>query len=296
MAMRRKSAPSLQRRFGAHMSIAGGHYRAFERGVDVGCDAMQVFTKNHRQWKNRPLSDEDVRQWKDARARTEIAPVIAHDSYLINLAACDDGLWHKSIEAFVDELQRCEQLEIGGLVTHPGSHCGGGEAWGLERIANAFDLIHRHTAGFRTTTLLEVTAGQGTALGYRFEHLAEIIARVREPERLAVCLDTCHLFAAGYDIASPDGYTETIAQLDRLLGVARVRCIHSNDSKKGLGSRVDRHEHIGRGAIGLEGFRHFISDVRFAGVPFILETEKGDDPEDATLDRMNLATLRKLAS
>jgi deoxyribonuclease-4 len=268
---------------------------AFERGAKLGCDAIQVFTKNQRQWKARPLTSEEVKLWNDARTQTKISPVVAHDTYLINLAAPDEGLWRRSIEAFVDELQRCEQLGIVGLVTHPGSHCGGGEAWGIERIARALDLCHQHTTRLKTKTLLEVTAGQGTALGHRFEHLAEIIGRVREPQRLGVCLDTCHLFAAGYDISTPAGYTDTIEQLDRLIGLKRVMCIHSNDSKKPLGSRVDRHEHIGKGLIGLAGFRHFVRDPRFFGTPMLIETEKGGEADDDEYDRMNLAALRRLA-
>lgn len=285
-----------QRRFGAHVSIGGGHHLAFERGAALGCDAIQVFVKNHRQWRNRPLSVEDIRLWNVARERTNIAPVVAHDSYLINLAAPDDALWTKSIEEFVDELQRCELLGIMGLVTHPGSHCGAGEAWGIERIAAALDLCHRHTPRYKVRTLLEVTAGQGTAIGYRFEHIAEIIARVHEPQRVGVCLDTCHLFAAGYDIASPGAYEQTIAAFDRLVGLDRVMCIHSNDSKKPLGSRVDRHDHIGKGLIGCAGFRNFINDPRFFGVPMLIETEKGEDEKGREWDRINLAALRRLVA
>ncbi len=287
--------PAHQRRFGAHVSIAGGLHLAFERGLELECDAIQVFVKNQRQWKAKPITADETSLWNDAREATGISPVIAHDTYLINLAAPDDALWKKSIDAFVDELERCEQLGIAGLVTHPGSHCGRGEAWGLERIARALDLVHRRTPGFHVETLLEVTAGQGSALGYRFEHLAEIIARVRQPQRIGVCLDTCHLFAAGYDIASPAGYADTIACLDRLIGLKNVRCIHSNDSKKGLGSRVDRHAHIGKGEIGLPGFRHFIADSRFLGIPMLIETEKGEDARGRDYDRMNLSVLRRLA-
>lgn len=291
---KRKVTSTGQRRFGSHMSIAGGHYLAFERAQAVGCDCMQVFVKNHRQWKNKPLADADIRAWEAARKATGIGPVIAHDSYLINLAAPDDALYTRSIEAFVDELERCEALGIPGLVTHPGSHCGAGEDWGITRIAAALDVIHKSTKGFKVRTLLEVTAGQGSAIGYRFEHLAAIMERVAAPERLGVCLDTCHLFAAGYDVKSAEGYAATIAALEEWIGVERVACIHTNDSKKPLGSRVDRHDHIGQGLMTTAAFANFINDPRFFGVPMILETEKGEDEKGRDWDLINLSKLRGL--
>jgi len=260
----------------------------------LGCDAIQVFVKNQRQWKAKPLTAEEIKLWNEARTKTSIKPVIAHDSYLINLCATDDGAWRKSVDAFIDELDRCEQLRISGLVTHPGSHCGGGEEWGLKRIARALDLVHEQRPSLKTRTLLEVTAGQGSALGHRFEHIASILERVKHPRRVGVCLDTCHLFAAGYEISSPDGYDSCVSLLDRLIGVKLVMCIHSNDSKKPLGSHVDRHDHIGKGYIGLSGFRHFIQDPRFFGVPMLIETEKGEDENGRDWDRINLATLRRL--
>ncbi len=276
------------------MSIAGGLHLAFERAVAAGCDCMQVFVKNQRQWKARPQDGEQIREWKEAQSQSEIAPVIAHDTYLINLAAPDDGLWRKSIDAFVDELQRCEQLGITGLVTHPGAHCGRGEEWGIQRIARALDIIHERESGFKTRTLLEVTAGQGSGIGYRFEHIGEIMQRTRQSHRLAVCLDTCHLFAAGYDVSKPAGYESTIAALDQHVGVSNVMCIHTNDSRKPLGSRVDRHDHIGEGLMTLPAFRHFVNDPRFFGVPMILETEKSQDSKGRDWDRVNLARLRRL--
>jgi deoxyribonuclease-4 len=281
-------------RFGAHVSIAGGLHNAFAEAGRVGCDCMQVFVKNQRQWRARPLTDEDVRLWNDAAANAAIAPVVAHDTYLINLASPDDALWKRSIEAFVDELIRCEQLGIPHLVTHPGSHVGAGEAYGLRRVVRAINEIHRRTRGLRVRALLETTAGQGTSLGHRFEHLAAILARVREGERVGVCVDTCHVFAAGYDLVSPEGYETTMAELDRLVGLSLIRCFHVNDSQRGRGSRVDRHEHIGKGRLGRAAFRHLVNDPRFGGLPMILETPKGKDARGRDLDRVNLATLRRL--
>jgi len=278
------------------MSIAGGLHRAFDEAVRVGCDCMQVFVKNQRQWRSTPLTDEAVRLWREAAQRSGINPVVAHDTYLINLASPDDALWHRSIDAFVEELTRCEQLGIRCLVTHPGSHVGAGESHGLRRVARAFDVIHRRTRGIHVRTLLETTAGQGTSLGHRFEHLAEILGSVREPERLGVCVDTCHVFAAGYELRSPDGYEATMRELDRLIGLDRVGCLHVNDSQRERGSRVDRHAHIGRGKLGRAAFRNVVTDPRFLGLPMILETPKGMDARGRNLDRVNLATLRRLCA
>ncbi|HOW18560.1 MAG TPA: deoxyribonuclease IV [Phycisphaerae bacterium] len=276
------------------MSIAGGLHNAFAEARRVGCDCMQVFVKNQRQWRSRPLTDDDIRLWHVAAGQTAITPVVAHDTYLINLASPDDALWKRSIEAFVDELTRCEPLSILYLVTHPGSHVGAGEAYGLRRVARAINEIQRQTRGFRVRVLLETTAGQGTSLGHRFEHLAAILARVREPERVGVCVDTCHVFAAGYDLITPEGYAATMAELDRVVGLSLVRCFHVNDSQRERGSRVDRHEHIGRGRLGRDAFRHLVNDSRFAGRPMILETPKGRDARGRDLDRVNLAALRRL--
>ncbi len=283
-----------QRRFGAHMSIAGGLHNAFAEGRRVGCDCMQVFVKNQRQWRASPLTEDAIRTWEEAARESRISPVIAHDTYLINLASPDGNLWRRSIAAFADELTRCEGLGIGCLVTHPGSHTGAGEAIGLRRVARALDEIHRRTRGFRVRTLLETTAGQGTSLGCRFEHLAAILARVRDPERLAVCFDTCHVFAAGYELADAGGYAATMAELDRHVGLSLVRCFHVNDSRRERGSRVDRHAHIGRGRLGRAAFRNLVNDPRFAGVPMILETPKGKDGRGRDFDRVNLAALRRM--
>jgi len=283
-----------QRRFGAHMSIAGGLHKAFTRAIDTGCDCLQIFVKNQRQWRAAPLTDEAIRAWRQARRGAAIEPVLAHDSYLINLASPDHDLFNRSIDAFVDELHRCEQLGILGLVTHPGSHSGSGQTPGIRRIARALNTIHRRTRGFKARTILETTAGQGTGVGHRFEQLARIIGATREPERVAVCVDTCHIFAAGYDLTTDAGYAETIAQLDQQLGLARVLCFHMNDSKKPMSSGVDRHEHIGKGKMGPGPFRRLINDQRFFSTPMILETPKGRDNRGRDLDRVNLAALRRL--
>jgi deoxyribonuclease-4 len=290
MAQARTNPP----RFGAHMSIAGGLHNAFAEAQRVGGDCMQVFVKNQRQWRGTRLTEEDVRLWNEAARRTGVAPVVAHDTYLINLASPDDALWSRSIEAFVDELTRCERLGIAHLVTHPGSHVGAGESYGLRRIARALNEIHRRARGLRVQTLLETTAGQGTSLGHRFEHLAAIIARIREGERLGVCVDTCHVFAAGYDLVTTEGYEATMAELDRAVGLSLVRCFHVNDSQRERGSRVDRHAHVGRGKLGRAAFRHLVNDGRFVGVPMIIETPKGKDARGRDWDRVTLNLLRRL--
>jgi deoxyribonuclease-4 len=275
---------------GAHISIAGGMELALARGEAVGCTAIQIFTKNANQWRAKPISDLAAQAFRAAWQASPIGPVLAHDSYLINLAAPDDDKWAQAKNAFLDEMQRCAQLGIGDLVMHPGAHLGQGEAAGLKRIAAALRDIFT-AAPDSVRVLLENTAGQGTYLGGRFEHLAEIIERV-PAGRFGVCFDTCHAFAAGHDLSTAGGYRAVMAEFDRLLGIETIRAFHLNDSKKDLHSRVDRHEHIGRGAIGREGFAALMQDSRFATVPKILETPKGDNDE---FDRINLALLRDLA-
>jgi deoxyribonuclease-4 len=275
---------------GAHMSIAGGLHLAFARGEETGCAAIQVFTKNASQWRGKSISPAEADAFRQAWQESSIGPVIAHDSYLINLAAPDEAMWRKSIAAFVDEMERCAALGIPELVMHPGAHLGAGEEAGLQRLAATFrEIFAAAPAG--VSVLLENTAGQGTCLGYRFEHLAAVIEQVPEG-RFGVCFDTCHAWAAGYDLATAAGYAEVISEFDRVIGLARLRAFHVNDCKKGLGCRVDRHEHIGQGNIGEAGFAALMQDPRFAGIPKILETPKG---EDAELDRMNLALLRRLS-
>ncbi len=276
------------------MSTAGGLHTAFERAVEAGCEVMQVFVKNQRQWRAKPLDAECIAAWNAAREQTGIRTIVAHDAYLINLAAPEDGVWKMSIDAFCDELTRCCQAQIPWLVTHPGSHNGSGEPAGILRVAKALDIIHERMGDCGVTTLLEMTAGQGTNLGWRFEHLRDIIGAVRSALPLAVCLDTCHLFAAGYDLTSDEGYAQMAEAITSTVGVKAIRCVHMNDSKKPLGSRVDRHEHIGQGEIGRPAFGRLVNDRRWSGIPMILETPKEKDARGRDMDRVNLATLRKL--
>ena len=278
-------------RLGAHESIAGGLYKAFDRAQSVGCDALQVFVKSNRSWAVKPLTEEDIARFKAKAEETGIQPVVAHTSYLLNLATSDDALWKRSCDMLTIELERCETLGVPWLVLHPGSHVGTGEEAGLARVAQALGKVHATTPGFHAQILLETTAGQGTNLGYRFEHLAWLLKHTPAGERLGVCLDTCHVFAAGYEFRTPDGYAATMEAFDRIIGLERLHAIHLNDSKGGLGSRKDRHEHIGKGHIGLEGFRHVLNDPRLAGLPGLLETPKSDDLHE---DRENLVVLRSL--
>ena len=278
---------------GSHTSIAGGYFKSVEQAAAVGCDCVQLFTKNNNQWRAKDLTDEDCRLFREALERLGITHPVSHDSYLINLASPDDELWSKSIDAFRVELERADRLGIPGVVTHPGAFTVSSEAAGLERVVQALNKVYRDAPSLKAMTLLENTAGQGTCLGWRFEHLATIIAGVDEPERLGVCIDTCHTFAAGYPLAARADYEATIAELDQIVGLARVKAIHVNDSKQPLGSRVDRHAHIGRGHLGLEPFRHLVNDPRFAQVPMYLETAKEvEDGEE--MDVVNLRVLRGL--
>ncbi len=274
---------------GAHMSISGGVHTAFERGKQVGCTTMQIFSKNNNQWKGKPLTDTDIINYKKEAKKTTIHPVVVHSSYLINLCAKDKSTLKKSREAFHDELDRCQRLGIPYFVFHPGSHVGQGEDTGLRIIAESLNLLHEKTKGYRVKSVLEVTAGQGSNLGYRFEHIRKLIDMVDNKRRMGVCVDTCHLFAAGYDISNEKGYEKTFREFDDIIGLKRLLVIHLNDSKGILGSRLDRHEHIGKGRIGGAGFSLIMNDKRFKDIPKILETPKGDDMKE---DRMNLKRLR----
>jgi len=276
------------------MSIAGGFENAFAAGVRVGCDCLQIFVKNQRQWRAPQLCDSHVAAFEAAARQTGLAPVIAHASYLLNLASPDAMTRLKSIHAMVDELGRCEALGVSALIFHPGAHLGSGIETGIKRVAGSLNEVHDRCPGYRTLILLETTAGQGTAVGHRFEQLAAIIDRVSDSERLGVCLDTCHLFAAGYDFRKPEDYAVMVGKLDSVIGLSNIKCIHLNDSKRDLGSRVDRHEHIGKGKIGKQGFVHFVNDKRFAHVPMIIETPKGKDGRGTDLDKVNLKRLRSL--
>ncbi|NLT66149.1 MAG: deoxyribonuclease IV [Acidobacteria bacterium] len=276
---------------GAHVSIAGGIHLAFERGVRLDCRTIQVFLKNSNQWKAKELSDVDRALFLEAQKRCSIGPVIAHDSYLINLASPDRQLRARSLAAFIGEMERAAFLGIPCLVMHPGAHMGAGTAAGIRRVVRGLNRA-LDRVGPPVKILLENTAGQGTCLGFRFEHLAEIMERVDAPERVAVCFDTCHAHAAGYDIRSEEEYDRTFREFDRLVGISRICVFHVNDSRNDLGRRVDRHTHIGQGMIGLEAFRLLVNDRRFAHVPKIIETPKGTGIEE---DLMNLSTLRSLA-
>jgi deoxyribonuclease IV len=287
-------------RLGAHLSIAGGLPRAVDRAEASGCQALQIFTKSAGQWRARELPPEEIALFKRRIRQTKIRPVVAHNSYLINVAAADPALRQKSIDALRDELDRAEMLGLDGLVMHPGSYTSGTEADGLKLIADALADVLASRPDGRTRLLLEQTAGQGTNLGHRFEHLAEIIDRLGGSRRVGVCLDTCHLLTAGYDICSEDGYHKTFAAFGTIVGFSRLKAFHLNDSKKPCGSRVDRHEHIGKGCLGLAPFRRIVNDPRFAKLPMLLETPKVDTPLSRRTsdvdpwDRRNLDTLRKL--
>lgn len=284
---------SMQRLYlGAHMSIAGGVFNAFAHGEAFGCDTIQIFVKSSNQWKAKPLTDEEVQKFKDEQKRTGIEPVVAHDSYLINLGSPDPALLDKSRKAFLMEMERCEKLGIPYLVTHPGSHMGAGEEAGINKIAESINWLLERTNGFVVKIVLETTAGQGTNLGYRFEQIATLVEKSSQPDELMVCYDTCHAFAAGYDISTLEAYEKTFSEFGRIIGLKKLAVIHLNDSKKGLGSRVDRHEHIGQGMLGRNAFRFIMEDRRFKTIPKILETPKGDDGQ---MDDVNLSLLRKFA-
>jgi len=287
-------------RLGAHLSIAGGLPRAVDRAVASKCEALQIFTKSAGQWRARVLPPGELAEFRARVDETGIHPVVAHNSYLINLAAADPVLRAQSVGALGNELDRAESLGLMGLVMHPGSYTSGTESHGLELIADGLAEVLRTRPHARTMILLEHTAGQGTNLGHRFEHLAAILTRLDGSPRVGVCLDSCHLIAAGYDLCSDDGYRATFESFDRLVGLDRIRAFHLNDSKKPCGSRVDRHEHIGRGCLGLEPFRRILNDPRFAALPMLLETPKLDTPESRRAsdadpwDLRNLRTLRRL--
>jgi deoxyribonuclease IV len=277
---------------GAHMSIRGGPSMAIERARSIGCTAMQIFVKNNMQWFARPLSREEIRAFIDHVQRDELLSVFGHANYLINLAATNPQFHANSVRALAEELIRANQLELPFLVLHPGAHLGAGEEAGLKKIVDSIDEVFRKIPKVRTKIALEITAGQGSCIGHRFEHLALIIAKVREPNRLRVCLDTAHLFAAGYDISNESGVKKTFREFDRIIGRDRLIAIHLNDSKTSRGSRVDRHEHIGKGRIGLDAFRFIMRSPRFRNIPKVLETPKG---ENLAEDVVNLKTLRSLA-
>lgn len=275
---------------GAHISTKGGLHTVFERAAAINASAIALFAKNSNQWKGKTLTDEDVQTFASLR---NIQPIVTHASYLINLATTNPEFHEKSIAAMIDELDRAERLGIHGVVLHPGAHLEAGVDAGLDQIARSIDQIHAAIPDHQVATFLETAAGQGSCVGCTFEELGRIIDAVDDKKRVGICIDTCHVFAAGYEIRTHDGYEKMVEEVDRFVGIENVGVFHLNDSKKGLGSRVDRHQHIGEGEIGLEAFRLLLNDARFARIPKLLETPKTIETES---DRRNIATLRSLLS
>lgn len=272
---------------GAHMSIAGGVYNSLLSGKELGCSTIQIFTKNATQWRAKDLISEDIEKFKELQKETQISPVVAHDSYLINIASVDKDLSQKSRESLLIELSRAEMLGLSYLVMHPGSNPD--EKDGKKRIADSLNWVHSKAPKYKAKICLETTAGQGNSLGHRFEQIAQIIDGVKEKKRVGVCYDTAHTFAAGYDIRTKKAYVDTFKKFDQIVGLKRIQVIHLNDSKRDLGTKVDRHEHIGKGFIGLEAFRLLLNDSRFEKIPKILET-----PKEGEMDKKNLKLLRNL--
>ncbi len=281
----------LNHLLGAHTSIAGGVDKAVDLAVKLGFTAMQIFSKNNNRWNAKPLSKEEINSFKTKLEKSKIKFVAVHDSYLINLCAADKVLLKKSRAAFIDELIRCEQLGIKYLNFHPGAHGGMGEDEGIKLAAESLNIVHEKKSDIHVSSMLELTAGQGKSIGYRFEQIRKIIDLVDDKERMSVCIDTAHIFTAGYDIKTPSGYKKVIKEFDDLIGLDKLKCIHMNDSKKPLGSRVDRHEHIGKGFIGKQGFSNIMNDKKIAHIPKILETPKGKEQLE---DKRNLRVLKSL--
>ena len=275
---------------GAHISTKGGLHTVFERAAAIGANAIALFAKNSNQWKGKVMTADDVATFASLR---NVQPILTHASYLINLATTNREFHKKSIAALTDELDRAERLGIDGVVLHPGAHMNAGVGKGLDKIARALDKVHAAIPNHRAVTLLETAAGQGSCVGCTFEELGRIIDAVDDKKRVGICIDTCHIFAAGYDIRTRDGYARMVDEVETFVGIENVGAFHLNDSKKPLGSRVDRHQHIGEGEIGLEAFRMLLNDARFAKVPKLLETPKTIETES---DRKNMATLRSLLS
>lgn len=276
---------------GAHMSTAGGMPRAIERGESIGCTAIQVFVKGNTRWQWPALKPEDVKKFREGLERKKVRSVIAHAIYLVNLCSDKPEFLRKSIDDMIDEVNRCDELGIPGVVMHPGAHCGAGCEAGIELVARGLNEVFASTPNGKARVLLETTAGQGSCLGNQFQELAAIIDRVENKERLGVCLDTCHVFAAGFDLRTQDGYESMWAEFDLIIGRKWLMAIHLNDSKQPLGSRKDRHEHIGKGQLGLEPFRFIMNDSKLNKIPKVLETDKDDE---MTEDKENMATLRSL--
>jgi deoxyribonuclease-4 len=281
----------MQQLLGAHTSTAGGVSKSVDLAEKLGFTAMQIFTKNNNRWFQNPLEEKEIELFKTKLKKSNIKFVVSHDAYLINLCAIKEDILKKSRVAFLNELERCELLGIPYLNFHPGAHLGAGEEDGIKLIAESINITHEKTKGYKVSSMLEVTAGQGSSIGYKFEHLRDIIDLVEEKDRMSVCVDTAHIFAAGYDIKNQKNYKKVIKDFDEIIGLERLKCFHMNDSKKELGSRVDRHEHIGKGFIGLEGFTNIMNDKRLEKIPKILETPKGKEQLE---DLENLDVLRGL--
>ncbi|MCL5034886.1 MAG: deoxyribonuclease IV [Bacteroidetes bacterium] len=286
----KKTAVDRRVLLGAHMSVAGGLYTAFERAERVACTAVQIFTKNSNQWNDPVISSDDVLKYREAKNKSKVELVVSHDSYLINLCGAGELLLNKSRTAFIQEIERCSLLGIKYMILHPGAHTimDRREAVGL--VADSVNYAHSSTADADVVTLIETTAGQGTNVGSSFDEIAEMLSLIRNKKRVGVCIDTCHIFAAGYDIRTKETYEATMNEFERVVGFDLLHAVHLNDAKKPLGSRVDRHEHIGKGQIGKAGFRLIMNDERFESVPKILETPKGED--GFAMDMVNLKLLR----
>ncbi len=281
-------------RLGSHLSIAGAMSGAIETALALGFNTVQVFVKNQRQWRSTPFRADDLERWHALRQTPDFGPVVAHATYLINLASADDALREKSRDAFAEELGRCDTLAIPYLVVHPGAAGTAEPAEAIRRVAASLDEIYLTQPRLRCMTLLETTAGQGTTLGRSMRELGDIISATRNADRIGVCVDTCHVFAAGYDIRDPGAWSEMLAEADDAFGLGRIRCWHLNDSKGACGSRLDRHAHIGQGEIGSAGFRNVLSEPRFAQLPLLMETPKGEDERGRDLDKLNAARLRRI--
>ncbi len=262
---------------GAHVSIAGGIFKALERGESIGCDSIQIFTKNQRQWKAKPYNEKDIVRFKENFKKSRIKKVVAHSSYLINLGSPKKESLIKSRESFIDEITRCHLLSVPMIVVHPGSHLGHGEKEGIKIITESMNFIIEKTSHTDVKILLETVAGQGTNIGYRFEHIKEIMDGIENKQRVGVCFDTAHVFEAGYDIRSKESFQKVLEEFDRIIGLDNLLAFHINDSKTPLASRVDRHTNIGDGEIGLEAFRFLVNNKLFSDLPMILETPGGEE-------------------
>lgn len=278
-------------RLGAHTSITGGVDQAVRRGASIGCETIQIFVKSPNRWAPRPLPPEEIARFHQAQEETGVWPVFAHDSYLVNAGSPDQELWQKSLASLQEEVEHAEALGLPFLVMHPGAHMDAGAAAGLARVIRALDTIHERTPGYQVRILLETTAGQGTVLGGRFEELGDVIQGVKAPERLGVCFDTCHVFAAGYELRTHEGYEATMHEFDKIVGLQRIAAFHLNDSASGKGERADRHADIGDGQLGLDAFRWLLNDPRWADRPMVLETNRSPDMHE---DVENLRRLRSL--